>query len=103
MKEIFNMNKNIIPRIKKGGAYIYLLCVFAAIIYNFAYAIRIVAKPLGMIVLISQSIGYEIVYVIINHLFIKKVVSNKILIAIEVLLFIALCTVWWADIMYVNR
>ena len=97
--EISHMNKNIIYRIKKASAYIYLLCVFAAIICNFAYEIRIVARPIGMLVLICQSLGYEIIYFLINHLLIKRVVPNKMLIIVEVLLFIALCTVWLADIM----
>lgn len=101
LKYRFIKNRSII--LKKVISYLYLFISYAAIVYNFSYYIRIMAKPIGSLLLSMQTIGYCITYVIINHLVIKIVVSNRVLLLIEWLLFVTLCVLWWSDIKYENR
>ena len=97
----FIKNRTIL--LKRIISYLYLFISYAAIIYNFSYNIKIMAKPIGSLLLCLYTIGYCIIYAIINHLVIKIVVSNRVLLLIEWLLFVTLCVLWWSDIKYENR
>ncbi len=77
--------------------YGYLFLVYIAIVYNFSYQIRIEGKPLGQFIVIPRTLGLFIAYTIINHLILRNVVSHKILLIIELLLFMTLCALWWSD------
>ncbi len=84
-------------------SYCYAFITYIAIIYNFSYKVRIVAKPLGDFILIVDTLIYLIVYMIINHIVIKRIIPQKILCIIEFILFITLCVLWWSDLMFENR
>lgn len=50
--------------------------------------------------MIAVALIYFIVYSIINHLLIRKVLSHKMLILVEVLLFFSMITLIISDFMY---
>ena len=97
------MRAEIRHRILQICAYLYLVTGYAYIIYNFSYIVRITNKPLGWFMLNVGTLDLFAIYVLINHLLVKKIISTKILYVFEVLLFIAFFTLWWSDIMYENR
>ena len=81
------------------------ICIF--IIYSngifFSYKIRMLAKPIGLALLVVSTLGFYAVYIVINHLIIKKIISKKVLITIEILLLITLYALFESDIMFENR
>lgn len=81
-------------------SYLYIFIGYSYIIYYISYTIRIANKPLGWAFMIAFAIAYFIVYAIINHLFISKILSHKLLIIIEALLFVSLFTLIISDIRY---
>ena len=83
------MNKKTSTRIKKILANIYLYGAYAAIFYNFAYHLDYMC-PLVILVIVVETLGYIIAYVLLNHLLVKRVVSHKILQTIEILLLLSL-------------
>lgn len=97
------MKPDIKTRIKKYCAWLYLIIVYSYIIYDYSYLIRVVAKPIGLFVLLINNLSIYCVYLLINHIFIKKIIPTKILLTIEILLFIALYTLFISDIAYENH
>lgn len=57
-------------------------------------------KPLGWACMIAIALTYYIVYTVINHILIRKVISNKLLIIIEVLLIFSMLTLIISDVRY---
>lgn len=88
---------------KKVAAYGYLLVGYIVIEYNFSYGIRMTSKPIGSMLLVLFTLGYYLVYILLNHLLIKRFVSSKILIIIEIVLIITLVTLFYSDETFVNR
>ena len=84
----------------KKCAYLYLLLGYATIIYLFSYYVREAVKPISWAIITALALVGYFVYLIINHLLIKRVISKKILIGIELLLLLTLFVLWWSDIMY---
>lgn len=87
------MNKKTSTRIKKTFANIYLYGAYAAIFYNFAYNLDF-RCPLGILVIVVETLGYFIAYTLLNHLLVKRVVPHKILRTIELLLLLSLFLVF---------
>lgn len=84
-------------------SYCYAFITYIAIIYNFSYKVHIAAKPIGDIILIIDTLIYLIVYMVINHIVINRIIPKKTLCIIEFILFITLCVLWWSDLMLENR
>lgn len=82
--------KNKYHILKSIACYLYLFMSYTAIIYKFSYGIREIIEELGMYLLIRDTFYYLLAFFIINHLLIKKVVSNKIVLVIEIILLITL-------------
>lgn len=66
--------------------------VYAVILWSFAYYDWMCVKPLGLIILIIFYAVYTLLYSVINHVFIKKLVGFKIIIIFETLLLSSLIT-----------
>ena len=94
------MKKNVQQIIKYIFTYLYLILGYLYIIYYLSYNIRITNKPEGWAVLLLYVSLCFIAYMIINHIFIRRIISNKLLIIIEVLLFISMSTLTISDLMY---
>lgn len=95
-----NMKKKYQKYLLNIFSYLYLFMGFSYIIYYISYNIRIMCKPMGWILMLFYALMYFIVYAAINHIFIRKIVSNKLLVIIEALLFAAMLTLVISDIMY---
>ncbi len=81
-------------------SYLYLFVGYSYIIYYISYYIRIANKPEGWVFMLFYALLCFGVYVVINHIFIRKIVPNKILIIIEVLLFVAMLILVISDLRY---
>ena len=99
----FRIKKNRYKIFKKVLAYIYLFLSYAAFVGYFSYSIRIANKPLGAFFLDLHVLCYFVVWTLLNHLILKKTVPHRVLLLIEILLFITLWTIFWSDLMYENR
>lgn len=97
---INDMKKNIRQNIKYIFAYLYLILGYLCFIYVISYNIRIANKPEGWAVLLFLVLLCFIVYTAINHIFIRRIISNKLLIFIEALLFFSMFTLVISDVMY---
>lgn len=82
-----------------AGGYLFLFVAYIAILYDYAYDVRLAFR--GLISLmpgILVSLGCCAVYVIVNHVFIKKVVGLKPVVIFEsilvlLMLILLLCNV----------
>lgn len=81
-------------------AYLYLIFGYSYIVYNFSFHVRITNKLEGWAVLVGETLLYIIVFVIINHILINRIIPKRLLIIIEVLLGITILTLIWSDFMY---
>lgn len=80
--------------------YVYLILGYSYIIYFISYNIRIANKAEGWIVMLVVALLYYILYIAINHVIIRKIISNKLLIIIDALLFTAMLTLVICDMNY---
>lgn len=78
--------------LKKILSYIYLYAAFLFIFYDFVYNAYVSCKPLGLMVVICRTLAWCILYMIVNHLLLKRVVGTKILIEFEIILILILST-----------
>lgn len=97
------MRTEIKHRILLTCAYLYLFLGYACILYEFSYYVRTASKPIGWMILNLETLALYLIYVAINDIIVKKVISTKILHVAEALLFISWVSVLWSDIMFVNR
>lgn len=81
-------------------SYLYIFISFSYIIYYISYTIRITNKPEGWALMLFNALMYFIVYTTINHTIIRRIISNKLLIIIEALLFVAMLTLVISDWKY---
>lgn len=81
-------------------AYIYLLVGYSYIIYYVSYTIRITCKPLGWAMMLAIALMFFIAYVIINHILLRRILSKKLLVIVEVALLVSILTLVWSDISY---
>lgn len=81
-------------------SYMYVFIGFSYIIYDLSYSIRIANKPEGWAVLMFCVLLSFIVYTAINHIFISRILSHKLLLIIEVLLFVSMVTLIISDVRY---
>lgn len=79
---------------------LYILIGFSYIIYYISYTIRITNKLEGWAYMLFNAFLCFIAYVTINHILIRRIIPNKILVTIEVLLFVAILTLIISDAMY---
>lgn len=78
-----------LKRIFKTKAYLYIFIGFAYIVYCLFYDMRM--GPMPILVIIYALLVF-IVYAAINHIFIRKKISHKMLILIEALLLVTMVT-----------
>ncbi len=97
---INDMKKNIRQNIKYIFAYLYLILGYLCFIYVVSYNIRIANKPEGWAVLLFLVLLCFIVYTAINHILIRRIISNRLLIFIEALLFFSMFTLVISDVRY---
>ena len=84
--------KYLLMNYKKFAAYGFLYLAFLFIFYDFAYSAWIAVRPLSYIIVIFRSFILWAIYVIINHLLIKRIISKITIIIFESILFLTLLT-----------
>ena len=94
------MKKNVQQIIKYIFTYLYLISGYSIIIYNVSYYVRLACKPMGWALMIAIALMCFICYSVANHIFLKKILSHKLLIIIEAFLFVAMFTLIISDLRY---
>ena len=97
---MLNIKKKKHKYLLKLFSYIYILIGFSYIIYFISYNIRIANKLEGWAVMMFNALLYFIAYVVINHTLVRMLISNKLLMIIEILLFGAILTLLISDWKY---
>ncbi len=85
-------------RTKRNIGYVFLYVGFIALFSFYSYIIEITAKPMGMFLFSCFALILFILYVLINHIFVRRVIPTRVLIIFESLLIIALLTVYESNI-----
>lgn len=93
------MNTKASNRIRKILANVYLYLAYIVIFYNFISHLRFNC-PISIFIIIMETLGYLISYILINHLLVKKVISHKILMTMEIILFVSLFLVLFNGAVY---
>lgn len=79
-------------------AFVYLFSGFTFFALYFSYNIRIAAKPLGYFLILMITQGLFLLYILINHLLIRIVVSHKTLLIFDLLTIIMLVCIFLSDL-----
>lgn len=88
---------------KKIGAYVLLYGGFLFIIICYAYNVRTASKPIGWFLLNMATLIVYLVYVLINHILVFRVVSHRVAWIFDSLLLCALLSILCADLWYVSH
>ena len=86
--------------LKKIIAYSYEYVIFISLMVYYAYYINEASKPLGLFFVSLIAFVVYVVFITINHLIVKKIIANKILLIIESLLLVALLSIFYRNLMY---
>ena len=81
----------------------YLFGAFCYMTLFFSYNVRIAVKPLSYFIIILITIGIYLLYVIINHLIVRHVISHRILLVYDILALIMLICIMVSDSWVENR
>ena len=94
------MEKKLCNYIKYLLSYLYIVIGYSCIFYFIAYYIRVEDEPFGWMIRQCEGLLLFIAYAAINHILMRKVISNKLLIIIETLLFVSMLTLIISDLRY---
>ncbi len=86
----YRICKNKSKIFKKIFSYIFLYVAFLCIFYDFAYNAWVCVKPIGLMLVILRTFAFWLLYILINHLVIKRILKVKILLIFESVLFLTL-------------
>ena len=81
-------------------SYLYIFIGYSYIIYYISYNIRIANKSEGWACIIAIALMCFIAYLVVNHLLMSKILSHKLLIITEALLFVSMLTLIISDLRY---
>lgn len=93
-----NLRKLILENKIKGIAYFYLFASFMAFTIFYAYNLRLSPFALGFIIFIISIVLMYVVYIIINHLLLRKIISHKLLLIVESVLLLTFLGITTGDI-----
>ena len=97
MASFLKKNKKEILRVL---SYLFVVGGFSYIIFFISYYIRITNKLEGWFFMLCIAVFYFIVYIALNHILIRRVISNKFLLMVEALLFVSMLTLVISDMSY---
>ncbi len=78
-------------------AYAYLFGAFCFMALYYSYNIRIAVKPLSYFIISLITLCVYLLYIMINHLFVRFVVTHKILLIFDLLAFMMLLCISVGD------
>lgn len=78
-------------------ALLYLFGGFSYMTLFFSYNVRIAVKPLSYYIITLIAMGIYLLYVIINHIIVRLVISHRILLIFDILALIMLISITVSD------
>ncbi len=79
-------------------AYVYLYGAFAYMTIYASFGIRTAARPIGLLLGSASTILMYVLYCIVNHTLIRRIIKQGSLIIFEILLLVTLFCLYIADI-----
>ncbi len=78
----------LIKILKKTAAYLFLYGAFLGIFYYYSHSVwdSSIALPLGLFFLILVTLVFVILYALINHILIRRIVGLKLVVNFEIIL-----------------
>lgn len=89
-----NLVNNILNQLIKILTYFYLYFFISLLSAFLTYELRFAVKPFGWLLMMSIVLLSYIVYILTNHIFLKKIVKSKYLLFFDILsliIIISLC------------
>ena len=83
--------------------YAYMFGGFCFMCLLFSYNVRIAVKPLSYFAILLTTLCAYIFYVIVNHIFIRFVISHKTLLIFDLLTFFMLICITASDVLVENN
>ncbi len=83
-------NNQSIKIFKIVTAYLFLYATFIGIFYDFAYNAWICAKPIGLMLVLLKACFIILLYALINHIIIRKIVGLKTVVIFETILILVI-------------
>lgn len=83
-------NSQSIKIFKSVAAYLFLYATFIGIFYHFAYDAWLCAKPIGLMLVLIEACFIILLYALINHIIIRKIVGLKTVVIFETILILAI-------------
>lgn len=83
-------NSQSIKIFKSVAAYLFLYATFIGIFYHFAYDSWLCAKPIGLMLVLIEACFFLLLYALINHLLIRKIVGLKAVVIFETILILVI-------------
>lgn len=83
-------NNQSIKIFKSVAAYLFLYATFIGIFYDFAYEAWLCAKPIGFMLVLLKACIILLLYILINHLLIRKIVGLKTVVIFETILILVI-------------
>ena len=81
-------------------SYLYIYIGFYYMIFLASFRVRLAPKPIGWVLIQLILFVVFIMYVAMNHILIRRMISNKLLLIIEALLFVSIGTLIASDVMW---
>lgn len=78
-------------------ALMYLFGGFSYMTLFFSYNVRIAVKPLSYFIITLIAMGIYLLYVVINHIIVRLVISHRILLIFDILALIMLISITVSD------
>lgn len=75
---------------KRLVSYVFLYGAFLSIFYDFAYNAWVCVKPLSLMLVILRTLAFWLIYLLINHLLIRRILKTDVLLIFETLLFLTM-------------
>lgn len=79
-------NERLKKILKEIVAYLFLYGAFIGIFYDYAYYAWICSKPIGLMFEVLKALGLLILYALVNHIIIRKIVGLKTVVIFETIL-----------------
>ena len=83
-------NSQSIKIFKSVAAYLFLYATFIGIFYHFAYDEWLCAKQIGLMLVLIEACFFLLLYALINHLLIRKIVGLTTVMIFETILILVI-------------
>lgn len=88
-----SLKRNYIQIILYFISYMYLYIGYIYIVLFVEYNIGDASRPIGYFLMLSYVILYYLIYILVNHIVVRRIVKHKTLFIFETLLFLSLVSI----------